>query len=296
MRTIFVVSFILLALGCRNPTDNYLNRIDGNYYKSLLEQNLYLVNDTILISLDNGKVTISKKRPFVPNSRIMFHEINTNGTFTNKDFNSTVLKPDSSQIKNGQTIFYGSNNIDVSPNTKIRIGEYYRSDNLQPIDIWSTEFVYLPVKHYDNIKRASKFLGINPKIPYMNYVKNNGVFFKTSGELYLWIIDDTIFFIRKKIPGNKNKVMFHILMGNTFMNLDFDFSTNLSNKLLLSSSFEIAELKTSKDIFSYNIRIGEYVVEHSKNKNLWAQQIDMSKVKNNELLKFHGDIEEIQAQ
>lgn len=296
MKTIFFVSFISLVLGCSNPKDDYLNRIDGNYYETLLEQNLYSVNDTILISIGNREVGISKKHPFVRKSRIMFHEINTNGTFINKDFDNTFLKADTTQINNGSTIYYGSNNIDIIPNTKIRIGEYYRNDNLQPTNIWSTEFVYLPVTHDENIKRASRFLGIDPKIPYMDYVKKQGVFFKTSGELYLWIVDNTIFIIRKKIPGNQNQVMFHILTGDTFLNLDFDFNSKLSKKLLLAKTYEVAEFKTSKDIFSYNIRIGEYIVDNSKKRNLWAQEIDMGEVKKNELLKFHGDIEEVQAE
>lgn len=296
MKTFFFISLVFLSLICCNRNDNFSNKFNKDYYESLLDQNLYSIKDSILIGINDGMIVISKKHPFVGDSRIMLHEINTTGTFTNKDFNSSNLKVDSAQIKYGAIIYYGSKNINIASNTRIRIGEYYRNASLQPINIWSTEFNYKPFKNDDNIKTATKFLGINPKVPYMNYVKEQGVFFKTSGDLYLWIVDNTIFFIREKISLNQKNIMFHILRGNTFLNLDFDFKSKLSKKLLLSKEYEVAELKISEDIFTYNIRIGEYVMDNAKKKNLWAQQINMHEVQNNELLKFNNEIEEAQAE
>lgn len=296
MRIILILGGFLFIVGCQSSANENNGFLAGEYSRELLEQNLFLANDSVLIGLNNDKLSISKKGPFMQKSRVAVRVINNDGSREDIDFSIALLSPKTLKLNKGQNIYYADKKVAFAPNTQIRVAEYIEYNDIPPGEIWSTEIEYKPEVKANGLDRGTLFLGVNPKIIFMDHIKKEGIFFKTSGGLYLWILGDLIFFIRKKINGNKNKTMFHILTESNFSNLDFYFEHKLSNKLLLSSKYEVAEIRTSNDIFLHHIRIGEYVAENLENGNLWAQEVNMAEVKTNELLKFQGDIEERQAE
>ena len=299
MRTIPVVWCFLVLMGCHRSMSENERHSAGAYSKVILDQTLFLVNDSVLVGLNSNQLSISKKTSFRPDSQIMIQKMDNKGL----NLEITYLRSDRLDVKTflldgDQTIYYFLDNVAFTPNSSYSIGEYKMSDDINgiPVRIWSTEVDFRPGDRLGSHKNGNLFLSRDPRRMFMEQLKHEGIFFKTSGGLYLWMLNDSIFFVRKRIKGNKKKIMFHVLTESTFINLDFHFEHKLSNKLLLTDEYEVAEIKAPTNIFLYDIRIGEYVVENSGNKNLWAQRINMGEVKTNELLKFQGDIEEIRAE
>ena len=299
MRKVPVVWCFLVLMGCHRSMNENEILSEGTYSKLILDQTLFLVGDSVLVGLNSNQFSISKRTSFLPDSQIKVQKMDAKDlNFEISYLSSARLDVKTLVLDGDQTIYYFMDNFAFTPNSIYSIGEYKMVDDINgsPVMIWSAEVDYRPGDGQESHKNGNLFLSRDPRRIFMEHLKHEGIFFKTSGGLYLWILNDSIFFVRRRIKGNKKKIMFHVLTEPTFTNLDFHFEHKLSNKLLLTEEYEVAEIKTPINIFLYDIRIGEYVVEDTGNKNLWAQRIDMSEVKTNELLKFQGDIEEIRAE
>lgn len=132
--------------------------------------------------------------------------------------------------------------------------------------------------------------GINISKAYGQLLKEKGIFFKVKNDFYLWYHSNQLYVILKT-DDRDLRFLLHILNEDgTFINKDFRIKGKTSKDLSFIKEHIVAKTKFDSKYLDGKIRIGLYVKDEGINKILWTKIIDMSLVKENELLKYNGEL------
>jgi hypothetical protein len=116
----------------------------------------------------------------------------------------------------------------------------------------------------------------------------NGKFFKTIEDFYILLVENAVYIIKYKQLNTQNKFMLHFVRkDNSFLNMDFYFMDKSIQEHLQYpfNNYKIAKIDISELNKYCRIRVGQF----NNKGNIWAKEIDLKDVFDNELLIYQNE-------
>lgn len=287
---------IICFFSCKeNKIVKSSNSFEGITKRALINGYFTEINDNIAVCFYQDNIfCFSKAENGFGQDEFMLHLIKNNNSFENNSFSKEKFIIEDTLKGRFSPLAIVKINANYASFKSVRIGQFRRHADNSTRNIWAKNILVKDIldakQGYSN---QFKFI-LNTNLINEDFENdlNFSAFFKTKAEFYILLSDTSIFFISKKKDIIFKKMMLHFLRDdNSFLNNSFDFGDHNYQYLLELpySNFKIAKIDLPIQEDFDRIRIGQYNVDG----NIWVQEIVLSEVYGNKLLKYNKEFEHL---